>query len=65
VYGVNGEGFAMTVLPVMSAGAILPVLRTRGKFHGQMAIHKSVARHHSMEMCFRLPPQTPNGVYSV
>jgi hypothetical protein len=42
VYGVKGEGFATTQLPVMSAGAIFPALRIKGKFHGQIAGDKSV-----------------------
>jgi hypothetical protein len=36
-YGVKGEGFTITVLPVKRPGTIFCVDRMRGKFHGQMA----------------------------
>lgn len=36
-YGVNGEGFTMTVFPVYTAGTIFPTAKSTGKFHGTIA----------------------------
>jgi hypothetical protein len=54
----------MIVFPVKSAGAILPTARSKGKFHGTMAVLRQFGPNHD-QIREHIPPHTPSGIYSV